>query len=151
MQTIRALAAAGVSLACLAVPAGAQEEESPVGALYFQLNNAQTVGADCQLTFVVRNQTGEAITRSAYNMAIIDEGGQVSTLITFEFLPLPAGETKVQQFALAGQSCEALSGLLINEVVTCETPAGKSDLCTADLRQSSRVDVAFPWDLEVDF
>lgn len=151
MGTIRALAAVGASLACLAVPAGAQEAVTPPGALYFQLNNAQTVGADCQLTFVVRNETGEAITRSAYNMAIIDDAGQVSTLITFEFLPLPAGETKVQQFALAGQSCETLSGLLVNEVVTCETPSGKSQLCAADLRQSSRVDVAFPWDLDVDF
>lgn len=155
MQTIRALAAAGASLACLVVPAVAQEGDSPAdapaGALYFQLNNAQTVGTDCQLTFVVRNETGEAISRSAYNMAIVDGGGQVSTLITFEFLPLPAGETKVQQFALAGQSCQDLSGLLINEVVTCETPAGKSELCAADLRQSSKVDVAFPWDLEVDF
>ncbi|GLQ58021.1 hypothetical protein [Devosia nitrariae] len=151
MRTIRALAAAGALLACLGVPARAQDAESPAGALYVQLNNVQTVGADCQLTFVMRNQTGETITRSAYNMAIIDVDGQVSTLITFEFLPLPAGDTKVQQFALAGQSCEALSGLLVNEVVTCETPAGKSELCAADLRQSSRVDVAFPWDLEVDF
>lgn len=151
MRTIHALAAIGASLACLVAPAGAQEADSPAGPLYVQLNNVQTVGSDCQLTFVMRNETGQAITRSAYNMAIIDDGGQVSTLITFEFLPLPAGETKVQQFALAGQSCEALAGLLINEVVTCETPAGTSDLCAADLRQSSRVDVAFPWDLEVDF
>lgn len=127
----------------------AQEDVTQApGPLAFQLNNAQTVEGSCQLTFVVQNDTGSAIEKSSYNMAIVNAEGLVTMLITFEFRPLPAGRPKVQQFGLAGQPCEDISAISINEFVECTTAGGvASTLCEEAITQSSRTAIEFPWEL----
>ncbi len=125
-------------------------QDVTAGKLYMQLNNAQTVAEGCQLTFALRNDTGTAIERSAYNMAVVDGQQQVSTLITFEFRALPVGQTKVQQFAMAGDGCEQIAGLVINDFVECATPDGPSPLCESAIEQSSKTTIAFPWELQIN-
>lgn len=146
---MRVLICAGVVTAGLLGPLSAQEAPTD-GQLYVQLSNAQTMADTCQLTFAMRNDTGTAIDKSAYNMAVINTDQQVTTLITFEFRPLGAGQTKVQQFALPGQTCEQIAGLLINDFVTCDTPDGPSTVCEAGIDQSTRTNIAFPWELGIN-
>lgn len=147
---LRHVAAAAASLV-LCVPfatsAGiAQDAAAP--RLIFQLNNAQTVESGCQLTFVIKNDTGTEIKKSSYNMAIVNSDGQVATLVTFEFRPLPVGRTKVQQFGLAGQTCESISAISINEFVDClDTNDQPLTVCEANIVQSSKVNIQFPWEL----
>lgn len=132
-----------------AFPALAQDAPAATGKLLFQLNNAQTVEGGCQLTFVIKNDTGTQIEKSSYNMAIVNAEGQVATLITFEFRPLPVGRTKVQQFGLAGQPCDSISAISINEFVECLGSDGTaSPVCEADIAQSSKTTIQFPWELQ---
>jgi hypothetical protein len=143
----RALAA-GLVFGLCATAAVAQDEPPAGGKLLFQLNNAQTVEGACQLTFVIKNDTGTAIEKSSYNMAIVNAQGQVSTLITFEFRPLPVGRTKVQQFNLAGQPCDNISAISINEFVECLGGDGAQlPVCENDIEQSTKTDIQFPWEL----
>ena len=139
--------ASTIALAGL-MPAAAQD--APGGKLHIELNNAQTIGDACQLTFVMLNNTDTAIDKSAYNMAVVNADQQVATLITFEFRPLVPGQTKVQQFALPGIACEAIAGLLINDFTTCDTAGGPSTLCETAIEQSTVIPIAFPWNLSVD-
>ncbi len=152
MRFSKSVAVVAASLFGLcALPAAAQETPAaPAGGqLLFQLNNAQTVEGGCQLTFVIKNDTGVQIDKSSYNMAIVNASGQVSTLITFEFRPLPVGRTKVQQFGLAGQPCDNISAISINEFVECLGSDGAaSPVCEADIVQSSKTTIQFPWELQ---
>ena len=134
----------------LVLLASAQAQDTIAGKLYVQLSNAQTMADTCQLTFAMRNDTGVAIDKSAYNMAVVNADQQVTTLITFEFRPLAAGQTKVQQFALPGQACEQIAGLLINDFITCETAGGPSPICETAIDQSTRTSIAFPWELSIN-
>ncbi len=118
------------------------------GDLRFELNKAETVDGACQLTFVVQNNTGTAINASSYNMAIVDAQGQVSTLITFEFRPLPVGRPRVQTFGLPGLACENISAISINDFAACDTGDGAvSDVCSTSIVESSRTSIQFPWEL----
>lgn len=134
----------------LALLSSAQAQDVAAGKLYVQLSNAQTMADTCQLTFAMRNDTGMAIDKSAYNMAVVNADQQVTTLITFEFRPLASGQTKVQQFALPGQACEQIAGLLINDFITCETAGGPSPICETAIDQSTRTAIAFPWELSIN-
>lgn len=145
---MRVVSCAAFMLAAVLGPASAQD--APTGKLFIQLSNAQTIEETCQLTFAMRNETGSAIDKSAYNMAVVNADQQVTTLVTFEFRPLAVGQTKVQQFALPDQTCEAIAGLLINDFITCETPDGPSPLCESAIDQSTRTTIAFPWELSIN-
>lgn len=123
-------------------------QEAPTPRLVFQLNNAETVESGCQLTFVIKNDTGVSIKKSSYNMAIVNSNGQVTTLVTFEFRPVEVGRTKVQQFGLPGQTCEDISAISINEFVDCidekDQPTG---VCEDAIVQSTKTSIQFPWEL----
>lgn len=143
------------SLICLsALPALGQE--AGAGQLVLQLNNAKTLPAatadgapTCQLIFAMKNGTGTDTPKSTFNMAIIDRNGQATGLVGFEFKPLRNGETKFQQFGLQGQSCEDLSGVLVNEIVECGGDgAATNPVCSADISQSSKTTIQFPWELQ---
>jgi hypothetical protein len=145
---LRALLAVACALGLGAAPALAQDTAEVTGKLLFQLNNAQTVNGDCQLTFAIRNNTEATIDKSAYKMAIVDANGQVTTLITFEFLPLPVGKTKVQQFGLTGQACETISAMSINDFSACVTAdAPASPVCEQAIELSNKTAIQFPWEL----
>jgi hypothetical protein len=144
------------ALATSASPVLAQEAEAEVpptreqataeGPLRFQLNNAETVEGSCQLSFVVQNDTGRAISQSSYSMTVVNAEGRVATLITFEFGSFPQGRPKVQQFALTDLVCEDLSAISINEYGECVTDEAQADsVCEDALRPSSLTDIEFPW------
>jgi hypothetical protein len=122
------------------------EQATPGGPLRFQLNNAETVDGSCQLSFVVQNDTGIAITQSSYSMTVVNAEGRVATLITFEFGSFPQGRPKVQQFALDALACEDISAIAINEYGECVTDEAEAgSVCEDALRPSSLTDIEFPW------
>ena len=156
LSTAAACAASLALFAPFAMPAAlAQDTTASSQRLIFQLNNAQTLDTTCQLTFVLKNDTGTEIKKSSYLMAIVNAEGQVSTLITFEFRPLQVGRTKVQQFGLSNQPCETISAISINEFTAClgpdDQPIAGSDatrsLCEEAIVQSNKTKIQFPWEL----
>jgi hypothetical protein len=150
---------AAAMLACLsAFPALGQEAAAGGGKIVLQLNNAKTQPAtegaqarpvSCQLIFAMKNDTGVDTPASTFNMAIIDANGQATGVVGFGFKPLKNGETKFTQFVLSDQTCEDISGVLINEIVECVGDAVASNpVCTADIAQSSKTSIQFPWELQ---
>ena len=143
---VKALAILGLG-AALSSPVGAQEA-APAPELLFQLNNAETVDAACQVTFVVQNNTNVSIAKSAYSMSVVDGAGRVRMLITFEFGAFPLGRPKVQQFALADLGYADISAISINEFVSCVDAAGAdTPVCEEALKASSLTSIQFPWSL----
>jgi hypothetical protein len=148
LTKVAACAASLALIAPLAMTQAMAQEAAADQRLIFQLNNAQTVESGCQLTSVIKNDTGTEIKKSSYNMAIVNAEGQVATLVTFEFRPLPVGRTKVQQFGLAGQPCETISAISINEFVDCLDNADQPlTVCESAIVQSTKTSIQFPWEL----
>ncbi len=109
------------------------------GNFELELNAAVDVAEGCQLTFVASNNTGLALTKASYEVAVFDGEGLVSSLFVFEFGELPMNKTRVVLFALPETKCEAVSRLLVNRQDECETAEGAQEICMRALNTSSRI------------
>ncbi len=102
--------------------------------------NAAVDGPDgCQLTYVASNNTGVALTKASYEVAVFDAEGMVSSLFVFEFGELPLNKTRVVLFSLPELKCEAISRMLVNRQDECESADGPQDICIKALNTSSRI------------
>ena len=113
------------------------------GNFVLELNNATEVDDSCRLTYVATNNTGIALSKTSYEVAIFDAEGGVSNLLVLEFGQLPIAKTKVVQFDLKGQSCANISRIVVNNLAECESADGSHDFCLSALITSSRNDIQF--------
>lgn len=141
---VRTLLAAVSSAAVLAAPLAYAQDAEPRFAV--ELNGAaETDAGACRLTFVAANQTGVALDRTAYEIALFDAGGTVTRLLLLEFGALVEGKTKILQFELAETGCASISRMVVNDVAACTTSAdgATSDICLSALEASSRTAIQF--------
>ncbi|AJY44607.1 hypothetical protein [Martelella endophytica] len=147
---MKLFASAAVALFALSQPLMAQEAAStdaettsdapaPAG-LSISLNSLETTENGCKLTFVVDNELAETIESLQTEVALFNAEGVVDRLTMLDFLTLPAGKKRVRQFELPGQTCDALGGLLLNDIKVCE--AGGAD-CMANLTTDSKAGIPF--------
>jgi hypothetical protein len=130
----------GVFWACVALAVGfAAGAEAQSGNFDLELNSFSDVTEGCRLTFVATNNTGIALMKTSYQVAAFDGAGAVSALMVLEFGALPLSKTKVLQFDVPAMKCEAITRLLVNDQDSCESDAGKHDVCIKSLSASSRV------------
>ena len=147
---MKPITSAAIVLLALTQPLFAQEASAPVAAppatgeassgLSISLNAVETTANGCKLTFVVDNELAETIESLQTEVALFNADGVVDRLTMLDFLTLPAGKMRVRQFELPGQSCEALGGLLLNDIKVCE--AGGAD-CMANLTTDSKAGIPF--------
>ena len=109
------------------------------GNFELELNTSADVEGACRLTFVATNNSGQALTKTAYEVAAFNADGVVSQILVLEFGALPLAKTRVVQFDLPAIKCSDLSRLLVNSADTCETAAGPQDICMKALSASSRI------------
>ncbi len=103
--------------------------------LTIELNALDPVESACRLVFVAHNGFETDITSLILEAVAFDTAGGVAQISLFDFADLPSERSRVRQFDLPGQSCDAIGSLLINGVQTCE---GVED-CAVSV--SSRTDV----------
>lgn len=140
MFSKRLIAAMLTAIMGIAAPAFAQDE--PVFAL--ELNTAKdTEAGSCRLTYVAANQTGTALERTAYEVAVFDGEGAVTRLLVLEFGALVEGKTKILQFDLGGTACASISRIVVNDAAGCVVDGADSPLCMQSLSASSRTAIQF--------
>ncbi|SEN31467.1 hypothetical protein SAMN04488077_11534 [Roseovarius tolerans] len=128
--------AAILALAGGAAPEPAQAAERV--ALTITLNAAAaTEAGGCRLSFVIRNDLGTAIDSLVAEAVLFDAEGRVTTMTLFDFGAVPEGRPRVRQFDLAGQGCDAIGGVLINGIGTCEGNGLSPAACVDGLRLAS--------------
>ncbi|MGR3462915.1 MAG: hypothetical protein ACU0B5_05585 [Roseovarius sp.] len=138
----RLAAALGVAVLGLATPLSAQETGDATPTLALTLNTVSaTEKGGCRLTFVSRNSLGAAIEKLVAETVLFDTQGRVATMTLFDFGALPEGRPRVRQFDLAGQSCEAIGGVLVNGIGTCDGDGLSPAACLEGLRLSSDTDI----------
>lgn len=128
------------ALLALTAPVVAQDE--PVFSL--ELNTAKdTEAGSCRLTYVAANQTGTALERTAYEVAVFDSEGAVTRLLVLEFGALVDGKTKILLFDLGGTGCASISRIIVNDAAGCVVDGADSPLCMEALSASSRTAIQF--------
>jgi hypothetical protein len=122
------------------------QAQDAAGQFTLELNAAaETDTGSCRLTYVASNQTGSALDRTAYEVAVFDANGVVTRLLVLEFGALVEGKTKILQFDLAGTPCASLSRIVVNDVAAC-TASGSGEevgVCMSGLTASSRTAIQF--------
>jgi hypothetical protein len=135
----RNFAAAAAVMGLLAAPAHGQQTTS----LVLELNALTATEAGCRITFLATNQLGAELTRAAVEVAFFGAGGGIERLVSLDFKTMPAGKTKVLQFDLAGLSCEGVSRVLVNDVVTCEGEGLEPRACLDRLETRTATAITF--------
>jgi len=131
------------TLALAHVLATAAAVSAQSGNFVLELNNASEADDSCRLTYVATNNTGVALTKTSYEVAIFDSEGRVANLLVLEFGQLPIAKTKVVQFDLKGSPCSGISRIVVNNLAECESADGTHDFCLTSLITSSRTDIEF--------
>ncbi|MDV7142888.1 hypothetical protein R3X27_09340 [Tropicimonas sp. TH_r6] len=139
MKKTKAFALAAMAASSFAaLPSLAQEP-----GFSLELNSVRPAEMGCRLTYVALNQTGTDLSAAAFEVAVFDAEGTVNTLLILDFGALKDGKTKVVQFDLAGQDCEGISRLLVNDAAECAVEEGEAPNCLEMLAPSSRTSVKF--------
>jgi len=137
----RRLALVALLVGTMSPGAIAQTTEQADPQLLVELNAVQDVEGSCQLSFLVRNETGSTIDKAVFEMVIFDAEGGVLSLSLYNFRDLPASRPRVRQFVLPGRLCASVGQALINGANECVVNGSDSDICHSALKLSSRVEM----------
>jgi hypothetical protein len=134
-----------LALASLAAWPGAPRAEAPPKPLRLELNRLEARdGGACRVWIVLGNE-GAAVEQLRLDLVLFGRDGVVARRVAVDVGPLPEGRTQARIFDLAGQSCDTLGSVLLNDVLACDgTEREARDHCTERTSLASRVDgVAF--------
>lgn len=142
IHLFRKLVVLGVIAACSS--AAAQDNAATKFAL--ELNAAKnTEAGSCRLVYVASNETGTALERTAFEVAIFDAEGIVDRVLVLEFGALVAGKTRVLQFDLPEMACDGIGRIVVNDVAACTTAqdGNESGVCMQSLEATTRTSFEF--------
>ena len=122
----------------LASSAGAEQQRM----MRIELNRLEPrEGGACRVWLVLNNAAAEALNPLRLDLVLFGRGGVVARRLAVDVGPLPAGRTQARIFDLAGQGCETIGSLLLNDVLACNgTEAPEREACVARALLESRVD-----------
>jgi hypothetical protein len=126
----------------LAMPwrAQAQPAQSPAASrASIELNRLEARPEGCRVWLLLRNPTATAHERLRLDLLLFGRDGVIARRLVVDAGQLPAEKTMARIFDSPGLACEAIGGLLLNDVPSCTGEA-----CQAQFATTSRVpDVAF--------
>ena len=142
-RMIRGVAVLGMGVACLGLPAVAQDDAGDPSALAVELNKLEQRGDACRSYMVLMNRTETALERLSLDLVVFDTGGVIDRRLAVELGPVAPGRTQVKVFDMAGLECDRVARVLMNAVLACVPDRlGEAGHCDAALRVSGR-DVDF--------
>lgn len=130
-------------LAAMLTLGGAAGTAAQEKSISIELNDATNVDGACRIIFVAVNKSGAVIEKMSYDVVTFDATGKVGQSLTFQFGRLQIGKTKVVQFDLAGQTCDKISRLLVNDASECAVAGNASDVCLDALTTTTRTTIEF--------
>ncbi|WP_238393979.1 hypothetical protein [Rhodovulum sulfidophilum] len=127
-------------------PALAQGVPDTASGMLVELNAAaETPAGACRLTYVATNRSETGLSEIAYEVAVFDAEGIVSQLLVLDFGAMPPGKTRVVQFDMPDQPCEAISRIVVNAAPGCvrAEDGAQSPVCLDGLETRARGAIQF--------
>jgi len=106
------------------------------GAVAVELNRLESRSEGCRVWILARNP-GAAIDPLRLDLVIFGKDQVIARRLALDLGPLPAEKSTVRIFDLAGQACDGLGHILLNDVLACGPDAPAA--CLGRLAVSSRV------------
>ncbi|RAP41087.1 hypothetical protein BYZ73_11695 [Rhodovulum viride] len=127
-------------------PARAQGSSEAASGMLVELNAAaETPAGACRLTYVATNRSETGLSEIAYEVAVFDAEGIVSQLLVLDFGAMAPGKTRVVQFDMPDQPCDAISRIVVNAAPGCvrAEDGAESPLCLDGLETRARGAIQF--------
>ena len=110
--------------------------------LALELNKLEPFEKGCRISFVVKNQLGETLNKTAIELVVFDDQQLISQMVLLDLGRFVPDKTRAIQFDLP-QPCEKISRLLINDFTQCALETAPRNICLSSLRASTRSKVEF--------
>ncbi|MCB1969276.1 MAG: hypothetical protein H6851_17175 [Geminicoccaceae bacterium] len=111
--------------------------EARAAGLNLELNKLEAIDQGCRIYMVIGNETGQELDSFQLDLVSFDSSGIIGERLAIELAPIAAAKTSVKLFDMTS-ACDAMSSLLINDVLAC-TSAGKPvEGCASNLTLSSK-------------
>ncbi len=107
-----------------------------------ELNKLEDKDNSCRAYLVFKNQTDSHFNEFKLDLVMFGSDGIISRRLAVDSSPLRANKTSVKLFDIEGQSCEAISLILINDVLSCRDAYERDD-CVDLIEASSKGNVSF--------
>ncbi|WP_231119334.1 hypothetical protein [Rhodovulum sp. MB263] len=127
-------------------PVLAQGASGAASGMLLELNAAaDTPAGACRLTYVATNRSETGLSEIAYEVAIFDAEGIVSQLLVLDFGAMAPGKTRVVQFDMPDQPCDAISRIVVNAAPGCvrSEDGAQSAVCLEGLETRARGAIQF--------
>lgn len=108
-----------------------------------ELNKLKPNGEACRAYLVVKNDAGAAFETLKLDLVLFDTDGIVARRLAVETAPLPAGKTSLKVFDVAGQPCDGIGRVLLNDVLACRDNGGERTDCLGLVAPTARGAVPF--------
>jgi hypothetical protein len=131
----RLLSAIGLAAICAAAPAMAQESPR----ITVELNRLETQGNGCRVWMLLRNPGAEAVDPLRLDLLMFGKDGVIARRLALDVGPLPEQKTMARIFDLAGQPCDGIGSVLLNDVLACGPTPETRAACLPRLALASRV------------
>lgn len=95
------------------------EAEAQEKSIRLQLNKLESTEDGCLVSLVAENLTGAELTDFSVEAVTFDTEGIIAQFVLWDFGGMAADKTRAYPFVSAGASCESISRILVNDVVTC--------------------------------
>lgn len=110
--------------------------------LSLELNKLEAFEKGCRISFVVKNQLGETLNKTAIELVVFDDQQLISQMVLLDLGRFVPDKTRAIQFDLP-QPCDKISRLLINDFTQCALDTAPREACLSSLRASTRSKVEF--------
>ncbi len=107
-----------------------------------ELNKLEEKDGSCRAFLVFKNHTSSQFNQFKLDLVMFGSDGVISRRLAVDASPLRPNKTSVKLFDIEGQSCQGISLILINDVLSCKDEYERDD-CVNLIEASSKGDVSF--------
>ena len=122
------------TLLCVAPMAAIAED----GKVLVELNKLELEDGSCQSYLVLQNGTNASFEGFTLDLVLFDTDGIIARRLAVEMAPLRAGKTSVKVFGLKDLACDAISRILVNDVLECQAAGTPRTDCPDLIETASR-------------
>lgn len=112
------------------------------GTIEIELNKLEDREDSCRAYLVFKNHTDSLFYEFKLDLVMFGDDGVINRRLAVDSSPLRANKTSVKLFDIDGLSCENISLLLINDVLTCRDQYERDD-CVDMIEPSTKGSVSF--------
>lgn len=106
-----------------------------------ELNKLENKNDNCRAYLVFKNNTQSHFSEFKLDLVMFGDDGVISRRIAVDSSPLRSNKTSVKLFDIEGQRCEAISLILVNDVLSCTDSTERTD-CVDLIDATSKGDVS---------